>query len=470
MVNKLQALATPAATSGVPLLVGVDQEGRRGCRPCPARGSPPSRQRSSRGPSQPRHCGMTPGRGGATASRPRASTSTSHLCSTPCPRTVRRPTSRSAATSASTARLRLSSQCRCQRRTRDARRRSCDRRQALPGLGRASGNTDTATGVKDTETTRHDATSTLRRGHRQRRRGSGDGVERDLYAHRLRTSSRLLATCCTDVAHRPRLHRRHHDRLYRRRRAEGPEPAQRAINFINAGGDLVLTTNPSDVASMVPAMLSKANSDSSFRAKVDASALRVLIAKQRVGLVAGGIAAAANGSHAVRGGADREARHRPLHPFRQQHGRVRRRSTATGAATPALTPAARHRGVEGRRRRLRRHGSPLPPIGRGSRRVSWTNVGGVPTSPPAVAAAHGGRAAVAVRNGTWGISVRDHTRQRLERAGPSWAARSTAPRRRCTYLPNGDLVVYALAQTQVVLRNVRHAGKWSGLVLARSRR
>src|SRR3954454_9027947 len=27
IVNKLQALATPAATSGVPLLVGVDQEG-----------------------------------------------------------------------------------------------------------------------------------------------------------------------------------------------------------------------------------------------------------------------------------------------------------------------------------------------------------------------------------------------------------------------------------------------------------
>ena len=39
-------------------------------------------------------------------------------------------------------------------------------------------------------------------------------------------------------------------------------PAQRAINFLNAGGDLVLTTNPADVASMVPAMLSKANSAS----------------------------------------------------------------------------------------------------------------------------------------------------------------------------------------------------------------
>src|SRR6185437_10904623 len=73
-------------------------------------------------------------------------------------------------------------------------------------------------------------------------------------------------------------------------------PAQRAIKFISAGGDLVLTTNPADVSSMLPAMLSKANSDSSFRAKVDASALKVLIVKQRLGLVAGGVGVAANGS------------------------------------------------------------------------------------------------------------------------------------------------------------------------------
>lgn len=62
-------------------------------------------------------------------------------------------------------------------------------------------------------------------------------------------------------------------------------PGARAVDFINAGGDIVLTGSTTDVPSMVDAVLAKAQSSSSFRAKVDASALRVLQAKHALGLL-----------------------------------------------------------------------------------------------------------------------------------------------------------------------------------------
>ncbi len=62
-------------------------------------------------------------------------------------------------------------------------------------------------------------------------------------------------------------------------------PATRAVTFVNAGGDLILMTDPAQIPSMVNAVLSRANSDSAFRAKVNAAALRVLFAKQRMGLI-----------------------------------------------------------------------------------------------------------------------------------------------------------------------------------------
>jgi len=210
---------------------------------------------------------------------------------------------------------------------------------------------------------------------------------------------------------------------------------------------------------MLPAMLSKANSDSAFRAKVDASALRVLIAKQRLGLVAGGIATAANGNRLFV--AEHTAKH-GINLFTRTGSTwsAPTQIDADTARTPALTRLPGTAGVEIAK---------VTPAARvavaayepGQGALSWTNLGGVPTSPPGVAAASGGRVAVAVRNGVWGVSVRDHTSS----GWSSWAKLGgafdgTAPT--LTYLPNGDLAVYALAQTQVVSRDVRHAGKWSG--------
>lgn len=64
-------------------------------------------------------------------------------------------------------------------------------------------------------------------------------------------------------------------------------PAKRAIDFVNAGGDLVLMTDPAQVPAMATAVLARANADSTFRAKVNAAALLILSTKQRMGLITG---------------------------------------------------------------------------------------------------------------------------------------------------------------------------------------
>jgi beta-N-acetylhexosaminidase len=64
-------------------------------------------------------------------------------------------------------------------------------------------------------------------------------------------------------------------------------PASRALQFVTAGGDMVLTVNPTLLPAMYNAVLAKARSSAAFRAKVNASALRVLTAKQNRGLIPG---------------------------------------------------------------------------------------------------------------------------------------------------------------------------------------
>lgn len=59
----------------------------------------------------------------------------------------------------------------------------------------------------------------------------------------------------------------------------------RAINFLKAGGDLVLTVNPAVLQPMYAAVLARAQQSPAFRAQVNASVLRVLVAKARFGLV-----------------------------------------------------------------------------------------------------------------------------------------------------------------------------------------
>ncbi|MFD8723553.1 glycoside hydrolase family 3 N-terminal domain-containing protein [Streptomyces sp. NPDC059629] len=63
-------------------------------------------------------------------------------------------------------------------------------------------------------------------------------------------------------------------------------PGQRALAFLRAGGDLIVTVNTGDVPAMTSAVLGAMLSDPALRTRVDASVRRVLAAKQAAGLVA----------------------------------------------------------------------------------------------------------------------------------------------------------------------------------------
>jgi beta-N-acetylhexosaminidase len=62
-------------------------------------------------------------------------------------------------------------------------------------------------------------------------------------------------------------------------------PAQRAVDFLKAGGNVVLTVKPSDIVPMTSAVLSRMPTDSALRSAVSDSLRRVLTAKQNAGLL-----------------------------------------------------------------------------------------------------------------------------------------------------------------------------------------
>ncbi|AKU18944.1 glycoside hydrolase family 3 N-terminal domain-containing protein [Luteipulveratus mongoliensis] len=62
-------------------------------------------------------------------------------------------------------------------------------------------------------------------------------------------------------------------------------PGTRAYRFIGNGGDLILTVNPSVLPAMYNAMLSQAHSNTFIKNRIWSSAYRVLLAKERIGLL-----------------------------------------------------------------------------------------------------------------------------------------------------------------------------------------
>lgn len=75
------------------------------------------------------------------------------------------------------------------------------------------------------------------------------------------------------------------DDLAHAEQVAGVPPAQRAVRFLSAGGDLVLSVDPAPVPAMYRAVLRRARIDAAFRDLVRASALRVLTVKQEQGLL-----------------------------------------------------------------------------------------------------------------------------------------------------------------------------------------
>jgi beta-N-acetylhexosaminidase len=62
-------------------------------------------------------------------------------------------------------------------------------------------------------------------------------------------------------------------------------PGQRAIDFLQAGGDMIISKTTPPALAMADAVLAKANEDDGFRSKVDDAALRILEAKDAAGLL-----------------------------------------------------------------------------------------------------------------------------------------------------------------------------------------
>jgi len=62
-------------------------------------------------------------------------------------------------------------------------------------------------------------------------------------------------------------------------------PGQRALQFIQAGGDVILTDQPSDVAPMLFALNGAAAHEDGFRSRIDVSVRRVLTTKIAAGLI-----------------------------------------------------------------------------------------------------------------------------------------------------------------------------------------
>lgn len=75
------------------------------------------------------------------------------------------------------------------------------------------------------------------------------------------------------------------DDLGAARQVRGVAAGDRATRFVAAGGDLVLTVDPAALPAMYTALLTRARADRAFRLRVERSARRVLLAKQRLGLI-----------------------------------------------------------------------------------------------------------------------------------------------------------------------------------------
>lgn len=157
----------------------------------------------------------------------------------------------------------------------------------FPGLGHVTANTDTTAGVTDRVTTRTSGDvapfrSAITAGARM--------VMVSLAVYSRIDAARPAAFSPTVIAGMLRADLGFtgvvvSDDLGNAKQVAAWSPGTRATSFIAAGGDIVLTVNPAVLPAMVTAVSAKAASDPAFRAKVNAAAYRVLLAKATDGLL-----------------------------------------------------------------------------------------------------------------------------------------------------------------------------------------
>jgi len=159
----------------------------------------------------------------------------------------------------------------------------------FPGLGRVHANTDTSSGVTDYVTTRHDME--VDAFAEAITAGAPVVMMSTAYYHRIDPlhpaafSARVISGLLrSDLGFKGVVVS---DDLGSARQVSAWSDGDRALHFIEAGGDIVLTVDPSAVPAMYHAVLSRAQHSPRFRAKVNAAALRVLKLKEQHRLIGG---------------------------------------------------------------------------------------------------------------------------------------------------------------------------------------
>jgi beta-N-acetylhexosaminidase len=157
----------------------------------------------------------------------------------------------------------------------------------FPGLGRVQANTDTSTKAVDATTTANDPyLEPFRAGIE-----SGSAAVMISSARYPRLDDDTIAAFSQPIVTgllRDRLGFRGlimSDDLGAAVAAGGVPVGERAVRFIAAGGDEVLTIRPPDAAPMAAALIDRAGHDAVFRARVTDAARHVLQAKDRAGLL-----------------------------------------------------------------------------------------------------------------------------------------------------------------------------------------
>lgn len=157
----------------------------------------------------------------------------------------------------------------------------------FPGLGRVSGNTDLTPGVLDTMTTRHDPYLAPFADAIRQRIGFVM-ISTAIYTRIDPDQPAAFSPTIITGMLRGDLH--FHgvivsDDVGISKQLSGTSVADRAVKFIAAGGDIVLTVDATQAPTMTAALISRARSDPAFRRQVDIAALVVLRAKQAQGLL-----------------------------------------------------------------------------------------------------------------------------------------------------------------------------------------
>jgi len=162
----------------------------------------------------------------------------------------------------------------------------------FPGLGRVSANTDTTAGVTDGVTTYDDGYLAPFRSAVAG--GAPLAMVSSAYYRRIDASHpAVFSSTIIGGMLRGELGFKGvviSDDLGSARQVAAWSPGQRAVDFLQAGGDMVLTVDPAVLPAMVQAVSAAVASSPAMRAKVDAAALLVLQAKQAQGLIRPGAA------------------------------------------------------------------------------------------------------------------------------------------------------------------------------------